>query len=55
MGLIKRNGAPEKNTKGLPLKTIGEICTLKSGNSEANKSKPGNLPYVKVDIIRNKW
>ena len=45
---INMFGSPEKNTKGLPLKTIGEICTLKSGNSEANKSKPGNLPYVKV-------
>lgn len=29
-------------------KTIQEICTLKSGNSSTNNSKPGTLPYVKV-------
>jgi type I restriction enzyme S subunit len=29
-------------------KTIGEICTLKSGNSNANNTPEGTLPFVKV-------
>ena len=29
-------------------KTIGEVCLLKSGNSKANNSKSGDLPYIKV-------
>jgi len=34
--------------EGWEEKTIGEVSLLKSGNSDANKSKPGSLPYVKV-------
>ena len=41
-------GDPIENEKGWPIKTIGEIASLKSGNSETNNSKPGSLPYVKV-------
>lgn len=41
-------GDPETNPKGWDVKKIGDICTLKSGDSSANNSKEGNLPYVKV-------
>lgn len=34
--------------EGWEEKTIGEVCLLKSGNSDANNSKQGSLPYVKV-------
>lgn len=34
--------------EGWETKTIGEICTLKSGNSNANNTPEGNLPFVKV-------
>ena len=34
--------------KGWEYKKIGEVCKLKSGNSKANKSPVGDLPYVKV-------
>lgn len=41
-------GDPIENWKGFELKTVGDLCTLKSGDSSANKSKGGSLPYVKV-------
>ena len=41
-------GDPIENEKGFELKTVGDLCTLKSGDSSANKSKGGSLPYVKV-------
>lgn len=41
-------GDPETNPKGWDVRKIGDICTLKSGDSSANNSKEGNLPYVKV-------
>lgn len=34
--------------EGWETKTIGEICTLKSGNSNANNTPEGTLPFVKV-------
>lgn len=34
--------------EGWECRTIGEVCKLKSGNSKANKSPVGDLPYVKV-------
>lgn len=41
-------GDPIINEKGWEVKCIGEVCSLKSGNSNANNSAPGDLPYVKV-------
>lgn len=41
-------GNPIANEKGWVVKCVGEICSLKSGNSNANNSSPGDLPYVKV-------
>ena len=41
-------GNPITNEKGWEVKCIGEVCSLKSGNSNANNSAPGYLPYVKV-------
>ena len=41
-------GNPTKADKGWGLKKMEEVCTLKSGNSDANKSASGDLPYVKV-------
>ena len=41
-------GDPMENHKGFEVKTIREVCTLKSGDSSANNSKNGCLPYVKV-------
>ena len=29
-------------------RSIRDVCTLKSGNSDANNSQSGDLPYVKV-------
>lgn len=37
-----------KPKEGWETKTIGEICTLKSGNSNANNTPEGTLPFVKV-------
>ncbi len=34
--------------EGWVSKTVGEVCTLKSGNSNANNSSIGTLPFVKV-------
>ena len=34
--------------EGWETQTIGEICILKSGNSNANNSPSGSLPFVKV-------
>ena len=41
-------GDPVTNEKGWEATTIGECCVLKSGNSDANNSSFGSLPYVKV-------
>ena len=41
-------GDPTKATNGWKVKKMGDVCTLKSGNSDANKSVSGDLPYVKV-------
>ena len=41
-------GDPITNEKGWETTTIGECCVLKSGNSDANNSSIGLLPYVKV-------
>lgn len=41
-------GDPTKTSKGWEVKKIGDVCILKSGNSDANKSASGDLPYVKV-------
>ena len=41
-------GDPVTNEKGWELLSIGECCLLKSGNSGANNSSFGSLPYVKV-------
>lgn len=41
-------GDPVENEKGWEVKTIKDTCTLKSGDSKANNSHKGDLPYVKV-------
>ena len=41
-------GDPITNEKGLIIKTIGDVCQLKSGDSSANNTSEGTLPYVKV-------
>lgn len=41
-------GNPIDNEKGWEIKTIGDVCVLKSGNSSANNTSVGTLPYVKV-------
>lgn len=41
-------GDPVENEKGWESLSIGECCLLKSGNSDANNSSFGSLPYVKV-------
>lgn len=41
-------GDPVTNEKGWEPSTIGDCCILKSGNSDANNSSLGTLPYVKV-------
>ena len=41
-------GDPIENPYGFVVKTVGETCVLKSGDSSANKSPEGSLPYVKV-------
>ncbi|MBO4891964.1 MAG: restriction endonuclease subunit S [Prevotella sp.] len=41
-------GDPGTNEKGWTIRKIGDVCFLKSGNSDANNSDPGDLPYVKV-------
>lgn len=49
-------GDPVNNEKGWEATTIGECCVLKSGNSDANNSSLGSLPYVKVgdmNIVSN--
>lgn len=42
---LKKELTPKEGWK---TKTIGEVCFLKSGNSNANNSPAGNLPFVKV-------
>ena len=41
-------GDPVTNERGWIKSSIEEISVLRSGNSEANNSMPGKLPYVKV-------
>lgn len=41
-------GNPVQNDREWAQKRIGDLCTLKSGNSSANNSEEGDLPYVKV-------
>ena len=41
-------GNPIDNEKGWEIKTIGDVCVLKSGDSSANNTSVGTLPYVKV-------
>lgn len=41
-------GDPIENEKGWEMSTIEMTCIIKSGNSEANYSKVGTLPYIKV-------
>jgi len=41
-------GDPVTNERGWRKSSIEEISVLRSGNSEANNSMPGKLPYVKV-------
>lgn len=44
----------ENNSNDWPVKCIKEVCALKSGNSDANNSREGDLPYVKVGDMTNK-
>ena len=41
-------GDPITNEKGWEVKTIGDVCKLKSGDSSANNTSEGALPYIKV-------
>ena len=41
-------GDPITNPKGWEVKTLKEVCILKSGDSSANRLPDGNIPYVKV-------
>lgn len=41
-------GDPIENEKEWEMSTIEMTCIIKSGNSEANYSKEGTLPYIKV-------
>lgn len=41
-------GDPVENEHGWEVKKIGDVCSLKSGDSKANQSPKGTLPYVKV-------
>jgi type I restriction enzyme S subunit len=41
-------GTVDDNKHNWTIKCINQVCTLKSGNSEANNSSEGDLPYVKV-------
>lgn len=41
-------GDPVTNPKGWEIKTLKEVCILKSGDSSANRLPDGNIPYVKV-------
>jgi len=41
-------GDPATNKRNFTITNIGKIAVLKSGNSEANNSMEGDLPYVKV-------
>ena len=41
-------GDPITNEKGWKIKTIGDVCKLKSGDSSANNTSEGSLPYIKV-------
>ena len=41
-------GDPITNPKGWKMVTIEDVCTLKSGDSSANKLPFGKTPYVKV-------
>ena len=41
-------GDPVENEKEWEVETVQNSCTLKSGDSKANNSKVGTLPYIKV-------
>ena len=41
-------GDPVENEKGWEVKSIGDVCVLKSGDSSANNTPSGTLPYIKV-------
>ena len=41
-------GNPVENDRGWEVKTIGDVCVLKSGDSSANNTSEGTLPYIKV-------
>lgn len=50
-------GDPLSNPKGFPIKTLKDVCVLKSGDSSANNLPDGDVPYVKVgdmNLIDNK-
>ena len=50
-------GDPIENPKGFPIKTLKDVCILKSGDSSANRLPKGIIPYVKVgdmNLIENK-
>ncbi len=50
-------GDPIANPKGFTIKTLKDVCVLKSGDSSANSLPDGDVPYVKVgdmNLIYNK-
>ena len=50
-------GDPITNPKGFPIKTLKDVCILKSGDSSANRLPVGKVPYVKVgdmNLLENK-
>lgn len=50
-------GDPITNPKGFPIKTLKDVCILKSGDSSANRLPDGKVPYVKVgdmNLLENK-
>lgn len=51
-------GDPATNPKGWEIKKLEDVCTLKSGDSSANKLPKGSIPYVKVgdmNLENNKY
>ena len=41
-------GDPVENDKGWEVREVGDVCILKSGDSSANNTSAGMLPYIKV-------
>ena len=41
-------GDPVGNDKGWEVREVGDVCILKSGDSSANNTSAGMLPYIKV-------